>query len=58
MTPNDALLTTREVADVLSVDPETVRRWIRDGKLKAVELPSGTLRIRQSAVDRILRTIP
>lgn len=31
----DQLLTTKEVAERLSVSKTTVKRWIADGKLKA-----------------------
>ena len=30
------LLGIREAAEMLSVNPETLRRWDRDGKLKAI----------------------
>lgn len=33
------LLTVSEVADVLRVDDTTVRRWVKQGVLKAVVLP-------------------
>ena len=29
--------TVKDIADLLSTNPETVRRWIRDGKLEAVQ---------------------
>jgi len=32
------LLTTENVADLLQVDVETVRRYIREGKLRAIKL--------------------
>ena len=28
----------KQIADMLNTNPETVRRWIRDGKLKAVQV--------------------
>ena len=28
--------TVKEIAELLGTNPETVRRWIRDGKLQAV----------------------
>lgn len=52
------LLRTGEVAEALAVDPDTVRRWVREGKLAAVELPSGVLRFRREDVDRILGSSP
>lgn len=40
--PNtEPLLTAAEVARRCNVHPETVRRWTRDGLLKAVVLPGG-----------------
>jgi len=27
----------REIADMLNTNPETVRRWIRPGKLEAIQ---------------------
>jgi len=35
----DHLLTVREVATRLRVDPTTVRRWIENGVLEAIPLP-------------------
>lgn len=58
MTPTQPLLTTGEVATALAVDPDTVRRWVKDGKLTAVSLPSGVLRFKRSEIDRILGVEP
>jgi excisionase family DNA binding protein len=33
--------TVKEAADRLRVDPITIRRWIRSGRLKAFKLPGG-----------------
>lgn len=46
-----ALLTAREVAELLSVSPETVLRWTRRGELPAIRLPSGALRYREADLD-------
>lgn len=32
--------TTYQVAEMFDVNPETIRRWVRTGKLKSVELNS------------------
>jgi excisionase family DNA binding protein len=37
----ERLLTVREVADRLRASPETVRRWLRHGKLRGFR-PGGT----------------
>jgi excisionase family DNA binding protein len=51
------LLTVREVAEQLRSSPETVRRWLRQGKLRGFR-PGGTklgYRIPQSELQRLLR---
>ena len=56
----DRHLTVPEVAAQLRVAEETVRRWLRIGKLKGKRL-GGTkagYRIPQSEVDRLLGTEP
>lgn len=35
------LLTRKEVADLLRVDPRTVERWLRSGKLNGYKLGDG-----------------
>lgn len=35
------LMTTKEVAALFRVDPHTVRKWVREGKLKARRNPGG-----------------
>ncbi|MDQ3656085.1 MAG: helix-turn-helix domain-containing protein [Chloroflexota bacterium] len=51
----DKLLTVAEVAEQLSVTEETVRRWLRDGRLEGVRLSRRAgWRIRQSSVDELL----
>lgn len=53
-------LTVKEVADILHIDAATVRRYIKDGHLEALNMPmkSGgkrrTLRIRGRSVDKII----
>jgi len=46
-----ALMTAREVADLLGVSPETVLRWVRQGKLPAFRLPGGAIRFRDDEID-------
>jgi excisionase family DNA binding protein len=36
--PEDRLLTVAEVAKYFRVDPESVRRWLREGKLLGINL--------------------
>jgi excisionase family DNA binding protein len=51
----DRLLTVREVAETLRVHPETVRRWLRQGKVKGIMLGGdrGGYRISTSEVARV-----
>lgn len=35
------LLTLKEVADILRVDPRTVERWLKNGALKGYKLGGG-----------------
>jgi len=49
------LWTVEQVADYLQLHPETVRRWIRAGKLPAVKLGSNRagLRIHEADVAKL-----
>ena len=49
------LLTRREVAGELRISPKTLSRWIEDGKLPVVRLPSGRFRIRRSELEAALK---
>lgn len=54
------VLTVTEVAKRLRVNPETVRVWLRDGKLRGFR-PGGTKagwRIRESEVEQLLGADP
>lgn len=55
MTDNneEILLTPRQVANRFAVDPKTVTRWARDGKLPSIRTPGGHRRYRQSVVDQL-----
>jgi len=49
--------TTEEVADLLKVNKESVRRWVRDNKLKAVKLSGKFIRISQDDLDEFVKTM-
>ncbi|ADZ70985.1 helix-turn-helix domain-containing protein [Polymorphum gilvum] len=51
---SDRYQTVREVADLLKVGEATVRRWIRDGELRAIDL-GREWRIAASDLDAFLR---
>ena len=48
------LMTTREVAAVLRVDPRTIQRWAARGRLARVRLPTHTTRYRRCDVEALL----
>ena len=48
------LLTPGEVATMFRVDPKTVTRWARAGKISAVRTLGGHRRFRASEIRRIL----
>jgi excisionase family DNA binding protein len=59
MPDEDALLTVDQVAKQLQLHPETVRRWIREGRIKAVKIGGsdrGGFRIRESELARLTET--
>ena len=51
----EPLLTPAEVARAFRVDPKTVTRWAKDGRLNPVMTPGGHRRYRKSQVDSMLR---
>jgi excisionase family DNA binding protein len=55
---SDRLLTVAEVAERLRTTPETIRRWLRAGKLHGVRMGGTKLgyRVRAGEVDRFLET--
>lgn len=47
----DDILKVDEVAKILKVDPEVIRRWLRSGKLPGVKLAGDEWRVRHSDLD-------
>jgi excisionase family DNA binding protein len=55
----EALMTPAEVAALFRVDPKTVTRWARSGKLGSIQTLGGHRRYRESEVRALLqRTVP
>jgi excisionase family DNA binding protein len=55
--PNqEVLLTPAEVAALFRVDPKTVTRWAKAGKLTAIRTLGGHRRYRQSEVLGLLKS--
>ncbi|MGH3545025.1 MAG: BldC family transcriptional regulator [Mycobacteriales bacterium] len=55
---SEALLTPAEVATMFRVDPKTVTRWAKAGKLSAIRTLGGHRRYRESEVRDLLGGIP
>ena len=53
-TKSQTYYTTEEVADLLKVNKESVRRWVRSGKLKAVKLSGKFIRISQDDLNQFV----
>ncbi len=54
----EPLLTPAEVATMFRVDPKTVTRWAKAGKLSAVRTLGGHRRYRESEVRSLLEGVP
>ena len=54
----DRLLTPGEVAALFRVDPKTVTRWAKAGKLSSIRTLGGHRRYRESEVRALLAGIP
>ena len=51
---SEVLLTPSEVAGLFRVDPKTVTRWAKSGKLTAIRTLGGHRRYRKSEVEKLL----
>jgi excisionase family DNA binding protein len=54
----DVLLTPSEVAALFRVDPKTVTRWAKSGKLTSIRTLGGHRRYREIEVRQLLAGIP
>jgi excisionase family DNA binding protein len=54
----ERLLTPGEVAALFRVDPKTVTRWAKAGKISAIRTLGGHRRFRESEVNALLVTEP
>jgi excisionase family DNA binding protein len=48
------LLTTRQVARRFGVDRSTVNRWVKQGRIPAINTPGGQCRYRQADIEQAL----
>ena len=51
---HEVLLTPAEVASLFSVDPKTVTRWAKSGKLTSIRTLGGHRRYKESEVKALL----
>jgi excisionase family DNA binding protein len=55
MQDDDELLTTDEVAKIIKMHVTTVRKMLRNGVLKYIEVAPREYRVRRSELDRFLQ---
>ena len=56
-TNQEKLLTPAEVASLFRVDPKTVTRWAKAGKLTSIKTLGGHRRYKESEVKELLKSI-
>ena len=56
-TNQEMLLTPAEVASMFRVDPKTVTRWAKAGKLTSIKTLGGHRRYKESEVKALLKSI-
>lgn len=54
----DDLITVAEAATVGNVDPKTVRRWYREGRITKHVTGTGRVRVSQSEIVRLTTPTP
>lgn len=57
MNNKDKYYTTEEIAELLKVTPESVRRWVRSGQLVSVKLGGKFIRVSQEDLDRFIQSM-
>jgi excisionase family DNA binding protein len=57
VTNQEKLLTPAEVASLFRVDPKTVTRWAKAGKLTSIKTLGGHRRYKESEVKELLKSI-
>ena len=51
----EELLTVDQVAAELQLHPDTIRRFIREGKIKAVRISATVVRVKRSELDKFIQ---
>ena len=57
MSELEVLLTPSEVAKLFRVDPKTVTRWVKAGKLTSIRTLGGHRRYKESEVKALLAAV-
>jgi len=52
---SEKLLKPREFCEIVNVSYSTFKRWVHEGRVRIVRLPSDRIRVPYSEVERILR---
>ena len=50
----EKLYTLRDACDIMQIDPTTLRKWDREGKIRCVRLQNNFRRVPESEINRIL----
>lgn len=58
LSEQEVLLTPSEVANLFRVDPKTVTRWAKAGKLTSIRTLGGHRRYKESEVKALLNAAP
>lgn len=58
MPQSEILLTPSEVATLFRVDPKTVTRWAKAGKISSIRTLGGHRRYREAEVQSLLNGVP
>lgn len=58
MTQLPPFLTPNDVARRYDTTPDTIRRWVREGKLPVVRMPSGRMKFRRIDIDALMPEEP
>lgn len=51
----DVLLTTKETAEYLRTSPKQIRKWVYQGKIKAIKLCGKSLRFKFTEINLLLK---
>ena len=50
----EKLYTLRDACDIMQIDPTTLRKWDREGKIRCVRMQNNFRRVPESEINRIL----